>query len=113
MPVSVGEVFNQRISLIRHVHDNVSQEHRLILLPLGVRRSVLLSGTRVLVSLVIDGVDSVSLSFIDDTAFKQEVVPILESDNLLLLVRVDWGVVVVNWGVLVRPSVSNHIVGKV
>ena len=113
LPVCVGEVFNQSVSLIRHVHDNVSQKHRLIFLPLGVRRSVLLSGTRVLIRLVIDGVDSVSFSFVDDSAFKQEVVPILESDYLLLLVRVDWSVVIVDWGVLVRSSVPNHIVGEV
>ena len=113
LPVCVGEVFNQRVSLICHVHDYVSQKHSLIFLPLGVRRSVLLSGSRVLVCLVIDGVDSISLSFVDDTAFKQEVVPILESDYLLLLVRVDWRVVIVNRGVLVRSGVSNHIVGEV
>ena len=101
MPVCVGKVLNQRVSLIRHVHDDVSQEHGLIFLPLGVRRSVLLNGTRVLVCLVIDGVDAVGFSFIDDAALEQEVVSILESDYLLLLVRVDWSVVIVDWGVLV------------
>ena len=33
----VAEVLYERVSLVRHIEDNVLEEHRLILLPLCVR----------------------------------------------------------------------------
>ena len=62
---------------------------------------------------MVQSVDAVCFPLINYATFKEEVVTILERDDLLLLVGVEWRVGVVNRGEFVVPCIPNHVVGEV
>lgn len=62
---------------------------------------------------MVQSVDAICFPLIDYATFKEEVVTILERDDLLLLVGVEWRVGVVNGGEFIVPCIPNHVVGEV
>jgi len=66
-----------------------------------------------LAGLVVQSVDAVCFPLIDYATFKEEVVTILERDDLLLFVGVEWRVGVVNGGEFIVSCIPNHVVGEV
>ena len=62
---------------------------------------------------MIERVNSIRFSLIYNSAFEEQIITTFESDNLLLLVRIYWSVIVVDRWKLISSSVPDHVVCEV
>lgn len=62
---------------------------------------------------MIERVNSICLSLIYNSAFKEQIITTFECDNLLLLVWIYWSVIVVDRWKLISSSVPDHVVREV